>query len=97
MSERLSTVTAGVSPRRQALPQSGTPNHWVAKDAAWVHELQVHFVEAIPGGSASVYADDPRGIAALSQDVPLMLEHLKTHEECTEAASYIRRVAEGMA
>jgi sugar phosphate isomerase/epimerase len=64
-----------------------------AKDVAWVHELQVHFVEVIPGRGEVDYSAYLRAIAALPQDVPLMLEHLKTHEQYTEGFEYIRKVA----
>lgn len=67
-----------------------------AKDVAWVHELQVHFVEVIPGRGDVDYAAYLRGIGGLAHDVPLMLEHLKTHEEYTEGVEYIRKVATGL-
>ena len=34
----------------------------------------------------------PRGVAALKQDAPLMLEHLKSAEEYAEGAAYIKKV-----
>lgn len=67
-----------------------------AKDVAWVHELQVHFVEVIPGRGEVDYGAYLRGIASLGHDVPLMLEHLKTHEEYTEGVTHIRKVAAGL-
>ena len=67
-----------------------------AKDVAWVHELQVHFVEVIPGRGEVDYTAYLRGLASLPRDVPLMLEHLKTHEEYTEGVTHIRKVAAGL-
>jgi len=64
-----------------------------AKDVAWVYELQVRFAEVIPGRGELDYAAYLKALAALPHDVPLMLEHLKTHEEYTEGVSHIRKVA----
>jgi sugar phosphate isomerase/epimerase len=64
-----------------------------AKDVAWVHELQVRFAEVIPGRGDVDYGAYLRSVAALPRDVPLMLEHLKTHEEYTEGVTHIRKVA----
>lgn len=64
-----------------------------AKDLDWIPEMNVHFVEVIPGRGSLDYAAYLRAIAALPQDAPLMLEHLKTAEEYAEGAGYIRKVA----
>ena len=64
-----------------------------AKDVAWVHGMQVHFLEVIPGRGEVDYAAYLRGIASLGHEAPLMLEHLKTHEEYTEGVTHIRKVA----
>ncbi len=64
-----------------------------AKDLAWIPELNVHFLEVIPGRGKLDYATYLRSVAALPVDAPLMLEHLKTAEEYAEGAAYIRKVA----
>ena len=62
-----------------------------AKDLQWVTELNVHFLEVVPGRGQIDYK---RYLGELSKlnDVPLMMEHLKTAEEYQEAAGYIRRM-----
>ena len=64
-----------------------------AKDLSWLPEMNVHFVEVIPGRGEIDYKPYLRGVASLPQDAPLMLEHLKTAEEYSEGAKYIRSVA----
>jgi sugar phosphate isomerase/epimerase len=64
-----------------------------AKDLDWKVELNIHFVEVIPGRGSMDYAAYLRGVAGLPVDAPLMLEHLKTAEEYAEGAAYIRKVA----
>jgi sugar phosphate isomerase/epimerase len=63
-----------------------------AKDLQWITELNVHFLEVVPGRGQLDYG---RYLSELSKldDVPLMMEHLKTAEEYHEAAQYIRGVA----
>lgn len=61
-----------------------------AKDLAWLPEMNVHFVEVIPGRGEIDYRPQLEAIAALPNDVPLMLEHLKTAEEYAEGAQFIR-------
>ncbi|HYO79857.1 MAG TPA: TIM barrel protein [Bryobacteraceae bacterium] len=63
-----------------------------AKDLEWKPEMNVHFVEVIPGRGRVDYATFLRELAKLPQRPPLMLEHLKTAEEYAEGASYIRKV-----
>jgi sugar phosphate isomerase/epimerase len=67
-----------------------------AKDVAWEPELQMHFVEVIPGRGVLDYTAYLRGLLALPTPAPLMLEHLKTHEEYREGFEYIRGVATKM-
>jgi sugar phosphate isomerase/epimerase len=64
-----------------------------AKDLEWKPEMNVHFVEVIPGRGEIDYRAYLRGLAGLPQQPPLMLEHLKTAEEYAEGANYIRKVA----
>jgi sugar phosphate isomerase/epimerase len=60
-----------------------------AKDLEWKVEMNVHFVEVIPGRGEIDYAPYLKGLAALGHDAPLMLEHLKTAEEYEEGKKYI--------
>jgi sugar phosphate isomerase/epimerase len=62
------------------------------KDLIWVTELNVHFQETIPGRGKIDYATYLKELTTV--DAPLMLEHLTTAEEYTEAREYIRRVAQ---
>lgn len=64
-----------------------------AKDLAWTVEMNVHFVEVVPGRGEVDYAEYLRQVARLPVDAPLMLEHLKTAEEYEEGKQYIQRVA----
>jgi sugar phosphate isomerase/epimerase len=63
-----------------------------AKDLQWVVELNVHFREVIPGRGQIDYKAYLKGLSQLSQDAPLMLEHLTTAEEYDEGRQYIRTV-----
>jgi sugar phosphate isomerase/epimerase len=64
-----------------------------AKDLAWTVEMNIHFVEVVPGRGEIDYGEYLRRVAALPVDAPLMLEHLKTAEEYEEGKQYIQRVA----
>jgi sugar phosphate isomerase/epimerase len=64
-----------------------------AKDLAWTVEMNVHFVEVVPGRGEVDYTEYLGRIAGLPVDAPLMLEHLKTAEEYEEGKQYIQRVA----
>ena len=61
-----------------------------AKDLAWEVEMNVHFREVRPGLGKVDYAIYLRRLARLSQDAPLMIEHLSTVQEYNLAAQYIR-------
>ena len=63
-----------------------------AKDLEWKPELNVHFVEVIPGRGSVDYSVYLRELSKLPHQPPLMLEHLKTAEEYAEGAGYIRKV-----
>jgi sugar phosphate isomerase/epimerase len=64
-----------------------------AKDLEWVPELNLHFVEVIPGWGSIDYGVYLRNLAKMQVDAPLMLEHLKTAEEYDEGKRYIQKVA----
>lgn len=61
-----------------------------AKDLAWIPEMNVHFVEVVPGRGQIDYTTYLRELARLPVDAPLMLEHLKTPAEYDEGREYIR-------
>ena len=63
-----------------------------AKDLQWITELNVHFLEVIPGRGLMDYKAYLGGLAKLPVDAPLMLEHLNTAEEYEEGKTYIRKV-----
>jgi sugar phosphate isomerase/epimerase len=63
-----------------------------AKDLQWITELNVHFLEVIPGRGQMDYKAYLGGLAKLPVDAPLMLEHLNTAEEYEEGKTYIRKV-----
>lgn len=60
-----------------------------AKDLAWDVEMNVHFREVRPGLGKVDYATYLRRLARLSQDAPLMIEHLPNAQEYSLAAQYI--------
>jgi len=67
-----------------------------AKDLEWVVELNVHFLEVIPGRGEIDYRAYLRGLRSLPSPVPLMLEHLKTADEYKEGFDYIKKIAAEM-
>jgi sugar phosphate isomerase/epimerase len=64
-----------------------------AKDLQWITELNVHFLEVVPGRGQVDYRRYLTELNGLGADVPLMIEHLKTQQEYAQAADYIRSVA----
>lgn len=64
-----------------------------AKDLQWIIELNVHFLEVIPGRGQIDYGRYLSELSKLPVTTPLMLEHLKTADEYQEGARYIRDVA----
>lgn len=64
-----------------------------AKDLAFVPEMNVHFVEVVPGRGEVDYRTYLRELAKLSVDAPLMLEHLKNAAEYDEGRAHIQKVA----
>jgi sugar phosphate isomerase/epimerase len=63
-----------------------------AKDLQWVTELNVHFLEVVPGRGEVDYRRYLTELSKLPIDAPLMLEHLKTAEEYEEGKRYIMKV-----
>jgi sugar phosphate isomerase/epimerase len=64
-----------------------------AKDLEWVTELNVHFLEVIPGRGSVDYAAYLRALAQLPGQPPLMIEHLKGAEAYDEGRKYIQKIA----
>lgn len=64
-----------------------------AKDLDWVVEMNVHFVEVIPGRGQLDYRTLLTELARLPVEAPLMLEHLKGPEEYDEGKRYIQNLA----
>ncbi len=64
-----------------------------AKDLEWVVEMNVHFLEVVPGRGKVDYGAYLRELSRLAVDAPLMLEHLKTPEEYEEGKKYIQKIA----
>ncbi len=62
-----------------------------AKDLEWITELNVHFLEVIPGRGSIDYRAYLTQLAQCPVEAPLMLEHLKTAEEYEEGKQYILR------
>lgn len=73
-----------------------TLGRWIvschAKDLQWIPELNVHFLEVVPGRGSIDYHAYLRELANLPVDAPLMLEHLKTPEEYNEGRDYIMKI-----
>ncbi len=67
-----------------------------AKDLTWEDYVQVCLREVIPGRGHIDYRAYLRGIAGLTTDAPLMLEHLKSAEEYDEGRHHIQSVAREM-
>ena len=63
-----------------------------AKDLEWVAEMNVHFLEVIPGRGQIDYPTYLRELSQLPVEAPLMLEHLKNAAEYEEGKQYILRV-----
>ena len=64
-----------------------------AKDLQWVVELNVHFLEVVPGRGEVDYGTYLTEVSKLPVDAPLMLEHLKSAEEYEEGKKYIQKIA----
>ncbi len=64
-----------------------------AKDLQWIPEMNVHFLEVIPGRGQVDYRAYLGELAKLPHDAPLMLEHLKNAAEYDEGRAHIQKVA----
>ncbi|SHF44809.1 Sugar phosphate isomerase/epimerase [Caldanaerobius fijiensis DSM 17918] len=64
-----------------------------AKDITLSGKLTTHLSEVRPGCGSLDYITLLRNLEALDADMPLMIEHLSSEEECNAAADYIRSKA----
>ena len=64
-----------------------------AKGLQWLPEMNLHFVEVVPGRGDYDYRPLLAELTKLPQQPPLMLEHLKSAEEYDEGVEFIRKVA----
>jgi sugar phosphate isomerase/epimerase len=64
-----------------------------AKDLQWIPEMNVHFLEVVPGRGEVDYRTYLTELSKLPKETPLMLEHLKTAEEYDEGRLYIMKTA----
>jgi sugar phosphate isomerase/epimerase len=67
-----------------------------AKDLQWIPEMNVHFLEVIPGRGQVDYRAYLGELAKLPTDAPLMLEHLKNAAEYDEGRAFIQKTAAGI-
>jgi len=65
-----------------------------AKDLIWQPEMNLHFIEVVPGRGSVDYRAYLQALAALPHETPLMLEHLSKAEEYAEGAAYIRKIGQ---
>lgn len=60
-----------------------------AKDLRWNVEMNIHFQECVIGQGEIDYGTYLKRLATLPNDVPLMMEHLKSAEEYEKSKQYI--------
>ena len=65
-----------------------------AKDLKWEPEMNVHFVEVVPGTGAVDYTTWLKRLATLPGDVPLMIEHLTSEKDYDAARNFIMDTGE---
>jgi sugar phosphate isomerase/epimerase len=65
-----------------------------AKDLQWIPEMNVHFLEVVPGRGEVDYRSYLTELSKLPVDAPLMLEHLKTAGEYDEGKRHIMKIAD---
>jgi sugar phosphate isomerase/epimerase len=74
-----------------------TLGQWIvschAKDLQWIPEMNVHFLEVVPGRGEMDYRTYLTELSKLPIDAPLMLEHLKNADEYDEGKRYIMKTA----
>jgi len=63
-----------------------------AKDLQWVTEMNVHFLEVVPGRGEMDYKTYLTELAQCPVEAPLMLEHLTSAQEYEEGKQYILRM-----
>jgi sugar phosphate isomerase/epimerase len=65
-----------------------------AKDVRLTQELTVHLDEVRPGTGALDYRAFVTAVEAADTQIPMLVEHLKTKEECVLATDHIRAVCD---
>jgi sugar phosphate isomerase/epimerase len=63
-----------------------------AKDLEWKPEMNIHFVEVIPGRGSIDYRAYLTELSRLPRETPLLLEHLRNAAEYDEGRAYIQKV-----
>ena len=64
-----------------------------AKDLRWQLEMNIHFVECAVGDGVVDYVTWLNRLATLPHDVPLMVEHMRDHEEYLKCRDHLFKVA----
>ena len=78
------SVTAASAQQLRKLGRWIVSSH--AKD---LYPKSGHFAETAPGSGGMDYAAYLRGVTSLPQEVPFMLEHLRTAEEYDQARQFV--------
>jgi sugar phosphate isomerase/epimerase len=65
-----------------------------AKDVAWSVEMQIHFREVVLGTGSLDYKTYLNRLAALPEDVPLMIEHMKSPAEYEQSRDFLFQLAD---
>ena len=65
-----------------------------AKDVAWTIDAQMHFQEVVLGTGQLDYRTYLQRLAALPQDVPLMIEHMKDADEYDRSRRHVLSVGQ---
>jgi sugar phosphate isomerase/epimerase len=64
-----------------------------AKDLEWQPEMNMHFVECIPGQGSIDYKAYLTAVSRMPQETPLMLEHLRGAAQYDQGRKYIQQTA----
>jgi sugar phosphate isomerase/epimerase len=64
-----------------------------AKDLEWQPEMNMHFVEVIPGQGSLDYKAYLTAVANMHRETPLMLEHLRGAAQYDQGRKYIQQTA----
>ncbi len=64
-----------------------------AKDLRWIREMNIHFQECPLGEGCMDYTTLLQRLATLNHDVPLMIEHMKDHDEYLKCRDFLIDIA----